>query len=92
MKSYSSNEGRYVVVALLLFVLLIFIIVKRAISVPITHDESDQILYYAQQSIYDIFMYTNPWPTNHIFNSLLIKLSTAIFGINQWSGRLPNII
>lgn len=92
MKSYSSNERRYIAVALLLFVLLIYIIVKRALSVPITHDESDQILYYAQQSIYDIFMYTNPWPTNHILNSLLIKLSTAIFGINQWSGRLPNII
>jgi len=76
----------------LLAVILFVIICLRAYLIPITHDESGQITYYAQFPIKDIFLFTNPWPTNHIFNSLLIKLSTAVLGISQISGRLPNII
>lgn len=71
--------------------LLAALVIAKAVLIPITHDESGQILFYAQQSVKDIFLYTNPWPTNHILNSLAIKLSSLLFGINQMSGRLPNI-
>jgi hypothetical protein len=72
--------------------ILLVVIVLRAYLIPITHDESDQILFYAQLPVRDIFQYTNPWPTNHIFNTLLIKFSTWMLGITQLSGRLPSII
>lgn len=64
----------------------------RLVNIPITHDESGQILYYAQQPIKEILSFNNPWPTNHILNSILIKISTGIFGINAISGRLPNLL
>ncbi len=71
---------------------LAILVIYKGITIPITHDESAQITFYAQQSIKDIFLYVNPWPTNHILNSLLIKASTQLFGMQDWSGRLPNFI
>lgn len=73
-------------------IFLFFLVVRKGLTIPITHDESGQILYYAQMSLYDILTYASPWPTNHIFNSLLIKLATFIGGISQLTGRLPNFL
>ncbi len=69
-----------------------YLAIAKALRIPVTYDESGQILYYAKRSVYDIFMFTNPWPTNHILNSLLIKLFTSIFGDHLIVERLPNLL
>lgn len=67
-------------------------IVVRAIAVPVTHDESNTILTYAAYSVADIMLYTDPVPNNHIVNTLLIKLFVAIFGLESFVVRLPNVL
>ena len=37
-------------------------------------------------------MYPDYWPNNHILNTLLVKLSESVFGIEPWSVRLPNLL
>ncbi len=87
MKSTASQ-----VMILSLGLLMGCMVIAKAWQIPVTHDEAGQILYYARLSVYDIFMFTNPWPTNHILNSLLIKLFTALMGDHLMVERLPNIL
>ena len=67
-------------------------ILLRAIKIPITHDEAGTIINFSTQSIWNIISYRDPIPNNHILNTLLIKLSTNLFGFNELSCRLPNIV
>lgn len=76
-------------VFIMLSVLFVHLLFLKILTIPITHDESGQILYYAQLPVLEILNFNNPWPTNHILNSLLIKLSTKILGFSNFSGRLP---
>jgi hypothetical protein len=73
------------------FLFLVYFIIK-ALIIPITHDESGSCLYYSTLSVKSIFLYDNPWPTNHILNTLAVKLSIYLFGLTQFTGRLPNLI
>jgi len=66
--------------------------VYKAVYVPITHDEKSASVYYPTFSVWQIMMYPDCWPSNHILNSLAIKLSEHVFGIEPWSVRLPNIL
>lgn len=67
-------------------------VVARAIMVSITHDEVNTSLLYARMSVYDIVTYKDPIPNNHILHTLLVKLSEGIFGISQFSVRIPNLV
>lgn len=67
-------------------------ILLRAIKIPITHDEAGTILNFSTQSVWNIISYQDPIPNNHLLNTLLIKLSTTLFGFNALSCRLPNIV
>ncbi len=83
-------SATYRVLTFLIGAMLLYLIMAKSWHIPITHDESMQIMNICPMSIYDIFMYTSPWPTNHILNTLLIKLFTAILGHHLWVERLPN--
>ncbi len=67
-------------------------ILQKVIKVPMTHDETATAIYYAKFSAWKIMMYPDPWPNNHILNSLLVKFCITIFGAEQWSVRLPSFI
>lgn len=73
-------------------VLLFIYIVLRAILLPVTHDESNTVLTYAAYSVWDIVLYTDPIPNNHILNTLLIKLLVTVFGLSAFIVRLPNLL
>ena len=76
-----------------LVILACFIyILVRAIKIPITHDEAGTILNFSTQSVWDIISYKDPIPNNHLLNTLLIKFSTGLFGMNELSCRLPNLV
>lgn len=69
------------------------IVIFRALWVPITHDEAYTYLHYVRQPWAGIILYKPPHiPNNHILNTLLAKLSVQIFGLSDFSLRLPNVI
>lgn len=74
--------------AIIFFFVLIRII--KTILVPISYDEAFSYLVYSVKSIPGIFSdYT--YPNNHIFNTLLIKLSVKLFGGAEFFIRLPSL-
>lgn len=85
----NDNQKIHFLLSTVIITLVLFLLLSRLIKIPITHDESGQILYYAQLPLIDILNFNNPWPTNHILNSIAIKISSFIFGINTFSSRLP---
>ena len=61
-------------------------------SVPITHDETATTVHYVHYNAWEIMMFPDNWPNNHILNTLLVKYSIALFGAHSWSVRLPNLL
>ena len=76
---------------LIAFIILSGIVVYKALYIPITHDEKSATVYYATLPVKGIIE-SDIWPSNHILNSLLIKLCENLFGFEVWSVRLPNML
>ena len=74
-----------------IFLLVLFIgLILRLfhLSQPIKGDEASTFLAYVEPiNPFRVFVYT--LPNNHIFHTILIKISTLIFGISLVSIRLP---
>ena len=85
---YSIYEILLFVIAFLFFCAFFL----KAWYIPITHDESGTCLYYSQLSIKAIIFYDSPWPTNHVLNSLFIKLFTNLWGTSQIICRMPTLL
>lgn len=68
------------------------VLIYKAFTLPITHDEAWTLLDYTKFSTWEIMMYPDAWPNNHILNTLLAKYSCAIFGMHDWSARIPNLL
>jgi hypothetical protein len=58
---------------------------------PMRYDESGTYVHYASQPLY-IGLTTYTAPNNHLLNTLLIHLSTGVFGNHPWAIRLPALI
>ena len=78
-----------------IFILLGFVsflfVTRAAILIPLTHDEYSTIMV-SYQSLFDIITYKDPIPSNHILNTLLLKLNIITFGDHLFSNRLHNIL
>jgi len=55
---------------------------------PMRYDESVTYVHYASRPWY-IALTTYTAPNNHVFHSLLVHLSTVVFGGAPWAIRLP---
>ena len=77
---------------LLVSLLLISFDLYKASHASFTCDESFTYLNYVHMSVLQIISYHNPFPNNHILNSLLMKLSESFFGSSELALRLPNIL
>lgn len=74
-------------------VALFAVVVLKALKMAVTHDEAYTYLYYVKQTWAGILLYKPPHiPNNHILNTLLIKVSTGLFGLSAFTLRLPNIL
>jgi len=82
----------YIIPAILFVAILFVIILLKSICVPITYDEVSSALYYPKFSVWQIMMYPDDWPSNHILNSILIKFSFSLFGNSLFAERLPNVL
>ena len=67
-------------------------ILTKAITLPITHDETATAVYYTRFSVWEIMMFPDSIPNNHILNTLLIKCITGVFGMEEWAVRLPSLL
>ena len=55
---------------------------------PMDYDESYTFLSYASKSFY-IIISDYSFPNNHVFHSILVRLSYLLLGDDPWSIRLP---
>lgn len=86
MKSF--NNSAYITI----FTIVFLGIVYKILNVDITHDEVSTTVHYYNFSVWQIMMYPDNWPNNHILNTLLTKFFINIFGKEQWVVRLPNLL
>jgi len=77
---------------LALYATCFFVVLFKAIKIPITHDECATTVHYINYSYWEIMMYPDSWPNNHILNTLSVKWLTATFAKEQWIVRIPNLI
>ncbi|MCH2042715.1 MAG: hypothetical protein MK212_01125 [Saprospiraceae bacterium] len=80
------------IIFLLLFGTVWYFVIHKALTIPMTHDETATPLHYCKYSVWEIMMFPDNWPNNHILNTLFVKLFTWIFGVEQWVVRLPNML
>lgn len=63
--------------------------VVRACVQSVTQDEADTYFWFASKSAGFIF---HGFPNNHVLNTLLIWITTRIFGLSPFSLRLPALL
>ncbi len=94
--SESRNAQLITVNRILIFlgILAGVIVIYKAATLSFTHDESASYLIMENHSIWQIFTDESAWKSanNHILNSTLYKVSTSIFGQNDFAMRLPNVL
>ena len=72
---------------------LLLYTVLRALQVPFTHDESLSYLHYVSKDLRTILTFDGPErANNHLLNSLLAKTTSSVFGVSEFTLRLPNLI
>jgi hypothetical protein len=74
------------------FGILFLVILYKVINLPVTIDEVPTVWFYSKYSFWEIMMYPDNIPNNHILNTLLAKCSMMIFGKEQWAIRLPSLL
>ena len=62
----------------------------RAITQSIVHDEALTFGLYIQAPAAQIFRFFDA--NHHFLNTLLMKLSVSLFGLSEWSMRLPALL
>jgi hypothetical protein len=58
---------------------------------PMRYDEAGTYIHYASEPIY-VGLSTYTAPNNHLFHTLLVHLSTSVFGSAPWAIRLPAFV
>lgn len=87
------RKSTYYLLILMIGFFFLFYISNRAVKLSMTHDESSTT-NVVDGTYYDVMFAKNMFGTanNHILNSLLLKKSVAVFGWQEWSIRLPNLL
>lgn len=91
----SGNSGKPALTAwvfLLISLGLVLYTSYRGITLSITHDEVGTLYGYSKNSWANILSFRIASANNHILNSMLIKVSTSVFGNDEWAIRLPNML
>lgn len=82
------NRIAFIVIIGIVFLHLLY----KAVILPVVTDESITVVNFVTSSVWDIIMYTDHYPNNHILNTLITKLFVAVFGNEQLIIRLPNLL
>lgn len=98
LKDFQLNlitKGKYnwqLVAAILLGLVLLLFLCKKAILGSFTHDESYTYLRFVHQNFMDIISYKVAYTNNHILNTVLVKYFEMMLGNSEFALRLPNIL
>mgnify|MGYP001236304727 CR=1 FL=1 len=76
---------------LLLVTLLAAAVRLVLLPLPLGHDEAYTFVGFASRSL-PALVSDYSLPNNHIFHSLLVHLSTELWGVHPWSVRLPAFV
>jgi hypothetical protein len=82
-----NHFGIWIIPGAFFIVLLI-----KAFILPVVCDESITAVIFVNYKVWDIMMYTDHYPNNHILNTLITKLLAGIFGNQQLVIRIPNLL
>lgn len=76
----------------LVLIMVIGVVVRLAhLGQPMRYDESVTYMYFVRQRWVDaLSLYT--YPNNHLFHTLLAKVSVGMFGNTPWALRLPALV
>ena len=86
-----ASESRLHLGALGLVVAVATLVRLEFLFQPMRYDESGTYVHYASHPLYiGLTAYTAP--NNHLLNTLLIHLSTGVFGNPPWAIRLPALV
>ncbi|MGE0077068.1 MAG: glycosyltransferase family 39 protein [Bacteroidales bacterium] len=81
------------VVILIIATFLLLLSINKALNASFTHDESYTYNHYVKSSLKtSILFLSNPTANNHILNTLLMAISSLIFGKSELALRIPNLI
>ncbi len=84
---------QYDIVAIVYCTSVLAFAVARAVLVPITHDEAFTFLHWSTAPWRAIFLFEGPGPANnHLLNTVLMKVSSALLGPGEAPLRLPNLL
>ena len=94
MARIQTSEGRekpiYASLSLILLACLFAANIYKAWTLGITIDEAFTYLNYVSGPFSAVF--TEPGYNNHALNTLLCKLSVAVFGLSEFTLRLPSVL
>jgi 4-amino-4-deoxy-L-arabinose transferase-like glycosyltransferase len=62
-----------------------------ALGLPVIYDEAFTYTYYASRP-WHVLLSDYSYPNNHILHTLLVKLSTGLFGVGRIALRLPALL
>lgn len=89
LNTESINKYGFIVIIQLFFLLILY----KVFNVPITHDETATTVHYCEYyNMWQIMMYPDSCPNNHILNTLFTKVMLYLFNPDQWVVRLPNLL
>lgn len=73
---------------------LFFYSSSRACLLSLTCDEASTYFSHLPNSIWSCFYSEFCWfdANNHLLNTFLMQISTSVFGVSEWTLRLPNLI
>lgn len=84
----SRNRGIALLITLPVFVYALY----RAGSLSFTYDECWTFLGYASADLWSIVTNAHPAANNHILHSLMMKISSALFGDSEFVLRIPALV
>ncbi|MGD2035248.1 MAG: hypothetical protein PVF73_09350, partial [Bacteroidales bacterium] len=82
------NRIGFAVIITTIFIVLVY----KAVTFPVVNDETPTATYYFHNTVWEIMMYPDHWPNNHILNTLLTKFFIILFGNEPLVIRLPNLL
>jgi hypothetical protein len=90
-KAALKSTPNSMLVALVLLMVVGTWIRLRYIGEPMRYDEAYTYNFYGRFPL-AISLSAYESPNNHIFNTLLLHISTSVFGNSEWSVRLPALV
>ena len=92
-KPSTTRKAAFPWIISLLAVFLLAYSSIRGVVLSITHDEANTFLWFAEVPFLQFFSDATLWASanNHLLNTLAMQWSIALFGVSEWSIRLPNL-